>query len=178
MIMKIILACLLCVFVSVCVGQTDTTVFKQQKGFLFLSKQHHIYDWPNGDEVRTGFNDYFFPSDAFNKDCVLDSNKSVSFKNGLRVDFFETRNQLKSKSTPFNCKDKTGCYEYDKFYILPVIVDYKLYIDNWPPACRSDFFDIEVSNGSALRFYHQRKAITSIKITVIQPVANKKKAHR
>lgn len=170
--MRIIKILILILISSNCFAQ-DTTVLKKQKGFLFLSSQHYMYDWPNGDEMRTGFSDYFFPSENFDKNCFLDSNKSISFKNGVRVEFFKSRNQLKSKSIKLNCTNN-GCYFYDSFYVIPVVIDYKLFKDDWPLDCRSEFFDIDVIKGSKLRFYHERRAIAPTKVTAILPVDNRK----
>jgi hypothetical protein len=155
-------------------AQTDTVIVKKQKGFLFLTGYNLNYD-SNYSHVKSwGFSDYFFPSENFDKNCLLDSNKNISFKNGVRVEIFKTRNQLRSKATKFNSTYK-DCYSYDSFYVVPVIVDYKMFEDTWPLDCQSDFFDIDVIKGSKLRFYHQRKAISPTKIAAILPTAQKKK---
>ena len=153
-------------------GQTDTSLNKKQKGFLFLSSYNFLYDKISGEIRPAGFHDYFFLSENFDKKCFLDSNKNISFKNGVRVEFFKSRNQLKNKAVGFDCKEE-GCYEYDKFYIIPVTIDYKSYEDSWPLACRSEFFDIEIIKGSKLRFYHQHKAVTITKI-IVQSIIKKK----
>jgi hypothetical protein len=172
--MKTIILSLLLSSCLNCIAQSDTTVAKKQKGFLFLSGYSLNYD-DNKSEVRSlGFSDYFFPSANFDKNCFLDSNKSISFKNGVRVEFFKNRNQLKSKATKLNCINN-HCYFYDSFYVVPVIIDYKLFSDDWPLDCRSEFFDIEVINGSKLRFYHQRKAIVLAKVIAILPITKKRK---
>lgn len=155
------------ILVNCCYGQSDTISSKKQKGFLFLSKLHHIYDWPNENELRIGFHDYFFSSDNFDKHYFLDSNKIVSLKNGVRVEFFPNRNQIKKHALSFECQPNI-CYEYSTFYLIPVVLDYKVYDDNWPPACRNDFFEIKVINGSEVRFYHQQKAIIPVKLEVIK----------
>jgi len=158
-------------------AQTDTTLIKKQKGFLFLSSYNYLYDEASGEMRPAGFADYFFLSDNFDKKCFLDSNKNISFKNGVRVEFFKSRNQLKSKAVLFNCKEESNCYEYDKFYIIPVEIDYKLYEDNWPLACRSEFFDIEIIKGSKLRFYHQHKAVIPTRVITPPIIKTKKKYH-
>ena len=149
-------------------GQTDTSVTKKQKGFLFLSSYNYLYDERRGETKQIGFHDYFFPSNIFDKNCFLDSTKSISFQNGVRVEFFKNRILLKNKALLFNCKAKSGCYEYEKFYIIPVTINYKRYEDNWPLACRSELFDIEVIKGSNLRFYHYHKAIIPTRIITFQ----------
>jgi hypothetical protein len=172
--MRIIILSLLLSSCLNCIAQSDTTVVKKQKGFLFLSAYSLNYD-DNKSEVKSyGFSDYFFPSESFDKNCFLDSNKSISFKSGVRVEFFKSRNQLKSKAAKLNCTNN-HCYFYDSFYVVPVNIDYKLFSDDWPLDCRSEFFDIEVINGSKLRFYHERKAIVPTKVTEILPVTKKKK---
>lgn len=154
-------------------AQTDTVIVKKQKGFLFLTGYNLNYD-SNYSHVKSwGFSDYFFPSENFDKNCFLDSNKNISFKNGVRVEIFKTRNQLRSKATKFN-STYSDCYSYDSFYVVPVIVDYKMFEDTWPLDCQSDFFDIDVVKGSKLRFYHQRRAIMPTKISVMAPTAKKK----
>ena len=155
-------------------AQPDTVIVKKQKGFLFLTGYNLNYD-SNYSHVRSwGFSDYFFPSENFDKNCLLDSNKNISFKNGVRVEIFKTRNQLRNKATKFNSTYK-DCYSYDSFYIVPVIVDYKMVDDSWPLDCRSDFFDIDVVEGSKLRFYHQRKVMIPTKITATLPTVKKEK---
>jgi hypothetical protein len=146
-------------------AQPDTTLNKKQKGFLFLSSYSLNYDHTESEIKSYGFSDYFFSSENFDKNCFLDSSKSISFKNGVRVEFFKNRNQLKTKALKFDCKNNQ-CYFYDSFYVVPVILDYKLFEDTWPIDCRSEFFDINIDNGSQLRFYHQRKAIIPTKIIV------------
>lgn len=153
-------------FLQICsaFGQHDTQVTKSQKGYLFLSSQHYMYDWPNGDEIRTGFHDYFFPIDSFNMKSFIDSSKTFVLNKGLRVEFFKSRNQLKKSATKFNCKDTSGCYAYDKFYIIPIEIDFKVFFDNWPPACRKEYFNIEIRNGAKVILFHQQKAIQILKI--------------
>lgn len=164
--------------VSVCLkifGQTDTILLKKQKGFLFLTGYNINYNSNDSHVKSWGFSDYFFPSESFDAKCLLDSNKTISFKNGVRVEIFKTRNQLRDKATKLNCTNMQ-CYFYDSFYVVPVVVDYKMFDDTWPLDCRSDFFDIDVVNGSKLRFYHRRKAMLPIKIAaILPPVAKKKK---
>ncbi|HEX5151675.1 MAG TPA: hypothetical protein VFW07_09500 [Parafilimonas sp.] len=157
--------------VSVCLNvsaQADTTLVKKQKGFLFLSGYNINYDINTSEIKSYGFSDYFFPSENFNKNCFLDSNKIISFKNGVRVEVFKSRNQLKSKAMKFNSTN-IQCYFYDSFYVIPIIVDYKLFDDISPLDCRSEVFDIDVVKGSKLIFYHQRKAMLPTKIIVILP---------
>ena len=162
---SLLISILLVLSIHNCSGQIDTSTFKKQKGFLFLSSQHHIYDWPNGDEMREGFSDYFFPIDNFDLSLFSDSSKYASFKNGVRVEFFKTRQELKVKSKTFYCQKSNNCYKYGEFYIIPVTVDYKLFDDNWPLACRSEFFDIEIIKGKKIRFYQNHKAIVVSQIS-------------
>lgn len=147
-------------------GQPDTLYQKKQKGFLFLASQHYMYDWPNGDEMRTGFDDFFFPSECLDIKCLLDSNKSIVFKNGLRVGYFYNRKSIKGKATLIKANDTSNCYKYENFYMLPVTMDYKLY--NYDFAnCRHFFFELNVKNGSHLRFEYLPKEIIPTKITVL-----------
>lgn len=155
-------------------AQTDTVIAKKQNGFLFLTGYNLNYDSNDSHVKSWGFSDYFFPSENFDMNCLLDSNKNITFKNGVRVEIFKTRNHLRSRATKFN-STYNDCYSYDSFYIVPVIVDYKLFDDTWPLDCRSDFFDIDIVKGSKLRFYHQRKAMLPTTITAILSLANKKK---
>jgi hypothetical protein len=176
--MKKIIINILILFVCFNVfSQTDTTLNKRQKGFLFLSGYNYLYNNIKGETRPLGFSDYFFPTESFDKNCFLDSNKSISFKNGVRVEFFKNRNQLKSEAVKCNCTN-SQCYFYDSFYVVPVIIDYKLFNDTWPLDCRSEFFDIDVIKGSKLRFYHERKAIIPTKVTVVLPITKKRNFRR
>jgi hypothetical protein len=155
-------------------AQTDTIVIKNQKGFLFLSNYNYLYDKSSGEIRDIGFHDYFFPSNKFNKNWFIDSSKNFSFKKGLRVEFFKSRNMLKRKALLFKCVNQNNCYFYDNFYIIPVTINYKLYNDNWPLACRSNLFDIEVIGGSKLRFYHNENAIIPLRVSLINTNPKKK----
>jgi hypothetical protein len=156
------------------IAQMDTAFIKKQKGFLFLSGYSLNYDRNEGEIKSFGFSDYFFASENFDKNCFLDSNKNISFKNGVRVEFFKSRYQLKGKAMKFKSTNDR-CYIYDSFYVVPVNIDYKLFNDKWPLECRSEFFDIDVLKGSKIRFYHQRKAIIIKRITPILSGTKKRK---
>ena len=173
--MRTIFLCFLLFFVCLnSFAQKDTIAVKKQKGFLFLTGYNLNYDI-NRSHVRSwGFSDYFFPSENFDKNCLLDTNKNISFKNGLRVEIFKTRNQLKSKATKFN-SIYNDCYSYDSFYVVPVVIDYKVYEDTWPLDCRLNVFDINIVNGSKVRFYHERKVILITNIATTPSVYKTKK---
>lgn len=162
---RIVISIALFLFCSYCFGQTDTLIKKQQKGFLFLTNYNYQYDC-DGCEVRSlGFHDFFFPSDCVNAKCFLDSNINILFKNGIRVDFINNRKSLKSKASVFSCIDTSKCYLYDQFYIIPVVVDYKIFEDYEPFVCRRNYFELQVINGSKLRFEYLHKAIKPLRIT-------------
>lgn len=155
-----------------CFGQTDTTVRKKQKGFLFLSSYNYLYDYEGSEVKSVGFHDFFFPSDKFDKNCFLDSNKSMIYKNGIRVDFFKSRKYLKRKAISFNGTDTSKCYLFDNFYVIPVIIDYKLFEDYEPFLCRRNFYELQITNGSQLRFEYLHKAISITRIA--EPAVIKK----
>ena len=161
---RIIIIVVLFFFYFFSFGQSDTLFKMQQKGFLFLSNYNYLYDC-DGCEVRSlGFHDFFFPSDCINTKCFLDSNMNFIFKNGIRVDFINNRKSLKSKADIYSCIDSSKCYLYDRFYVLPVIVDYKIFEDYEPFVCRQNYFELQVVGGSKLRFEYLHKAIKPIRI--------------
>ena len=143
----------------------DTVITKKQKGFLFLSNYNYIYDWVGGESRPLGFHDFFFPIENFNPKLISDSNIQIVFKNGLRVDFINDRKLAKAKAKIIQCKDTSNCYKYNRFYIIPVLVDYKLFHDYEPYICDRDYYEIDVISGSKLRFEYLHKAIKPIKIT-------------
>ena len=161
-------------FCSYCYGQTDTLIKKHQKGFLFLTNHNYQYDWEGAEIRKLGFHDFFFPSECIDTRCFLDSNINLLFKNGIRVDYINNRKQLKNKATVVSCIDTSYCYEYDRFYVIPVVVDYKIFEDYEPFVCRRNYFELQVKNGSRLRFEYLHKAIKPLRI-IPTGVAVKKK---
>jgi hypothetical protein len=155
-------------------SQTDTMMIKKQKGFLFLSNYNYLYDYEQGEVKSVGFFDFFYPSEHFDSKCLLDSNKNTVFKNGIRVEFFKDRKQLKKKAMLFNCVDTSKCYLFENFYVLPVTIDYKIYQDYEPFLCRRNFYELQVINGSKLRFEYLHKAISILRIAESLPAAKMK----
>lgn len=159
----------LCLYLSCqfdLIGQDTLKVTKQQ-GFLFLSEHNYMYDKSTHEIKLLGFHDFFFPSLFFDKKCILDSNLNITFKNGLRVDFFNGRNGIKSRSQPIPGLDTSNCYKYDKFYVIPVLIDYKIFGDYEPFVCRRPYYAVKVKNGSSLRFEYLHKAISITRIKVL-----------
>ncbi|RQO31108.1 hypothetical protein DBR32_10410 [Taibaiella sp. KBW10] len=153
------------VFIST--AQSDTIVVKEQKGFLFLSTYNYLYDY-RGEEMRLlGFHDFFFPVSDFDSNWLTEPNIAISFKKGLRVDSIHNRLPLKNAAFLYKGKDSSDCYEYEQFYILPVIISYKVYSDNWPFVCSRNYFDIQVNDGASLHFEYQHQAIKPIGIKTL-----------
>jgi hypothetical protein len=160
-----------------CFGQNDTTIVKKQKGFLFLSEYNYLYDYDGGHIRPLGFHDFFFPSDCINVKCFLDSNINIVFRKGLRIDSIsKNRKLLKGKASLFLSIDTSGCYRYDKFYVIPVEIDYLLFEDYEPYVCRRNYFELQVKNGSKLRFEYLHKAILPRRIIPTLPPVEKKKS--
>lgn len=44
------------------------------------------------------------------------------------------------------------CYKYDSLFVVPVVMDFKEYEDNWPPVCENNTYQIQVIDGSNLDF--------------------------
>ncbi|MFI5128417.1 MAG: hypothetical protein ACHQFX_00435 [Chitinophagales bacterium] len=150
----------------ICSAQEDTTLVKKQKGFLFLSSYNYLYDYDGVHARPVGFHDFFYPVNYFNLRMLEDSNISIVFKNGIRVNFLNNRNQLKAKAKKMQCADTSHCYEYDKFYIIPVVIDYKYFSDNWPLICGRNFYEVQVPKGSKARFEYLHKALMPMNIKV------------
>lgn len=149
-------------------SQTDTAIVRNQSGFLFLSSYNYKYDEPLGHMKPIGFPDFFFPTSSFSSEVFSDSNVTINFKNGVRVEFLNNRNLLKSKATLFNCDDDNACYSYTNFYILPVSIAYKIYEDNWPLNCKSGFFYLKINGVNEVKFNFSHKAIIVQKVTLKQ----------
>lgn len=148
-----------------CIAQTDTIAVKNQKGFLFLSSHNYLYDYDSTYFRRLGFHDFFFPCEDPGEKLFLDSNISIVFRQGLRVDSIShNRPLLKKKAALLSCIDTSNCYKYDKFYIIPVTINYRVYQDNRPFVCDRNYYELQVINGARLRFEYQHKAIRSIQI--------------
>lgn len=144
----------------------DTAIVRQQKGILFLSSYNDDYDY-NGAEVKSvGFFDYFYPDSASIKDYKLRGCSKVFFKKGVRVDRFDQRNSLKAIATELSCYDSSHCYYFDKFYLVPVIVTYKVYDDYWPFLCRRNFYELKFVDSGIIKFEYEHKLI---KIITIKP---------
>src|SRR5258706_10321498 len=154
-------AVLILVFISsiTCFAQDDTLTIKNQKGVLVLSNYNYKYDYTGGEIRPLGFHDFFFPTDYFDKRLFLDTNKTITFKKGLRVEFLAGRFGLKQRAAVFKCIDSNKCYRYDKIYIIPVTISYKLYEDFEPFECRRNYYELTIINGSIVKFDYQHKAI-------------------
>lgn len=155
-----------------CYGQNDTVIIKEQKGLLFLTNYNYLYDYKGESARLLGFHDFFFPVSNFDSTWFTEPNMNIAFKNGLRVDSIKNRQPLKDAAFLYQGKDTSDCYEYEQFYIIPVLISYKVYSDNWPFVCRRNYFDIQVTNGASLHFEYQHQAIKPISI---KPLVSKKK---
>lgn len=82
----------------------------------------------------------------------------------MRVERFNQRSKLKSLAAELPCYDSSYCYYFDKFYLVPVIVTYKVYRDYWPFLCRRNFYELKLSDSGIVKFEYERKLITVIKI--------------
>ena len=140
-------------------AQTDTIVENDVKGFLFLSNYHGQYDFKGGEVNPLGFHDFFFPVKKFHTSWFSEENMALEFKNGLRVEFIDKRNLLKEIASIYKGKDSSQCYYFNQFYVVPVMISYKKFNDNWPVECDRTYFDFKVENGPAVHFEYLRKAI-------------------
>lgn len=147
-----------------CFSQSDTATRRQVKGFLFLADYNYQYDWSGQEMNPLGFHDYFFPSTCPLILCMSDSNLAIVFKGGIRIDHIKNRKPLKEKAVTFYGSDSSECYRHEKFYVLPVIIDYKEFDDGWPPVCSTSYFEIAVTKGSKIRFEYTRRAMLPLKI--------------
>ena len=164
----LVLLLLLLSEMTIAFSQTDTVIVKKQKGFLFISDYNYQYDYDGSHMRPLGFHDFFFPSNCLNISCFLDSNKAITFKNGLRVDFIMGRSGIKTSSMEVHCTDTSDCYKYKKFYIVPVAIDYKLFEDYEPYVCYRNYYQIQIEKGSFMRFEYLHKAILPIRLEVLQ----------
>ncbi|NLR67490.1 hypothetical protein HGH92_24510 [Chitinophaga varians] len=142
-------------------AQVDTLVVREKRGFLFLSASNYMYDYDGRqNEIRLlGFHDFFFPADR-NFDELDSLIVKPVLKDGLRVDFFEKRQAIKKEALEVFCSDTTGCYGFEKFYIIPVVVTYKQYKDFEPLICNRPVYELLVDNKHLLRFEYLSQAIT------------------
>ena len=83
------------------------------------------------------------------------------------MEIFPGRNYFEKKALKFN-SIYTDCYPYDSFYIVPVMLSYKLFEDK-RRDCASDTFELHIINGSKVGFSRQRKAILPIKMDILIP---------
>lgn len=82
----------------------------------------------------------------------------------MRVERFNQRNKLKSLAAELLCYDSSYCYYFDKFYLVPVIVTYKIYRDYWPFLCKRNFYELKLSDSGIIKFEYERNLITVIAI--------------
>ncbi len=145
-------------------SQADTTIVKSQSGFLFLSAHNYMYDYRPGDHSRPlGFHDFFFLGDTVNFSSLDILDTSINIRGGLRVEYFSLREQYKYKALTIPCLDTSLCYLYQQFYVVPVLISYRIYEDNFPFECRRNFFELKVGR-SKLRFEYLHKAIEIVRI--------------
>lgn len=152
---------------ATCSAQIDTVSVIKKQGFLFLSAYNYMYNY---DATRTeikllGFHDFFYASDTLSLNALEGFKRVHLLKNGLRVDFFEERQLLKEKAEIVTCIDTSGCYSFDKFFIIPVIISYKQYKDYEPAVCHQPFYELVVYDKQSIRFEYlsQAIAISSVK---------------
>lgn len=146
-------------------AQSDTSIVKEQKGFLFLTNYNYQYDWKGETEMcPLGFHDFFFPVSNFDSTWFTEPNMTIAFKNGLRVDYIHNRLPLKEAAHLYKGKDTSYCYEYEQFYVIPVTISYKQFKDYEPFVCRRNYFDIQIKEGASLHFVYQHQAIKPISI--------------
>jgi hypothetical protein len=161
-------------FISFSCFSQDTVLVKKQKGFLFLSKYTYSENNEYPGEIKDlGFNDFFFPTNCFSEKLFADSNLFITFKNGIRIEELPDRKKIKKAAVKFYCLDSSLCYKNDIFYIIPVIIEGKRYNYNFED-CRRNYYELEVKDGSRIRFEYLHTAMFPIKIT-IPPLLEKKK---
>ena len=164
--MKVLIVILLFIYVNG-FAQTDTILIRKQRGFLFLSNNNYLYDYGGSHSRPLGFHDFFFPINCLNVNCFSDSNMSIIYKRGLRIDLVgDKRKLLKKRAAAYSCIDTSNCYEFDKFYVIPVTIDYKMFEDYEPFVCRRNYFELRVKDGCNLRFEYLHKAINPVVITL------------
>jgi hypothetical protein len=153
----------------------DTVLVKKQKGFLFLSKYTYSENNEYPGEIKDlGFNDFFFPTNCFSDKLFADSNLFITFKNGIRIEELPNRKKLKKAAVKFYCIDSSSCYKNDIFYIVPVIIEGKRYGYNFED-CRRNYYELQVTGGSKLRFEYLHMAILPILIASLPPLEKKNK---
>lgn len=146
--------------VNYCFSQTDTLT-REQRGILFLSAHNYMYDYDGAaNEVKLlGFHDFFYPSADKAAKEIANGSKNLCLNNGVRVDYFYLRPSLKKSAISINCLDTTKCYRYNKFYLVPVVIKYKEYIDSEPGICGKHQYDLIVSGSHTVRFKYNSRAI-------------------
>lgn len=166
-------------------AQTDTTIKKSVRGFVFIPSYHSDYDYKKccPGEIIPGYNDYFFPISNPNIKLLTDSNIELAFKNCIRIEKNNFHEKIKEQATRFRSIDttwNTHWYYLDTFYIVPVIIDYKVFKDDFPKMMSQDSFEMQVTGGAKIFFYPKREAMIPIKIQILSeailPKRNKNKA--
>lgn len=118
-----------------------------------------------------GFHDFFYPSYDFSLE------DTVIYTGGIRMDFIIGRYGLKKNAIKVYGQDTSHCYEYDSFYVLPVVIDFKQYEDYEPFVCRRNFYRFRTINGKELRFEYLHKAATITRLTEV-PIKVKKRINQ
>lgn len=155
-------------------SQLDSLFIKSQKGVLFLSKyaysENNEYD---GEIKDLGFDDFFFPTISFSEKLFTDANLYITFKNGIRIEKLRDRKKIKMNATKVYSFDSSFCYKNDFFYIIPVIIEGKVYNYNFED-CRRNYFELQVLKGCKLRFEYLHKAIKPQRIILTDAVGKAK----
>lgn len=132
---------------------------------------HSAYDKCCPGEMSYSYNDYFFPISNPNINLLRDVNIELLFKNCVRIENNALRSNIKRQATKFVVIDtvfKTHWYGLDTIYIAPVVMDYKMYGDNFPKMMSQDNFELQIINGAKIYFYPKRTALVPIKINVLR----------
>lgn len=139
-------------------SQDSVKTKKTQEGFVFISEYNFLYNQPSGHMRPVDFHDYFFPTNDSNIEQLLDSNKTFSFKDGRRIQFFPQRFYYKKIAKQLII-EPTDCYIERKLYVVPVVLEFEEYKDNWPRICKTNSYHLKVVGGGSLSFELSPKAV-------------------
>ena|ERR1700748_820472 len=160
----------------------DTATYKAVSGFVFIPAFHSFYDKGYVGEMRPGYEDFFIPLNSPSIINLRDSNVEFLFKNCIRIERNNFHNNLKKQATQLTVIDTisaTSWYGLGTFYIVPVIIDYKVIKDDFPKMMSQDSFILQIKGGSKITFVPKntpnREVMLPIKITVLPEVIKQKK---
>jgi hypothetical protein len=157
-------------------SQTDTVITKKQTGFLFLSAYHYLYDYEGGHIRPEGFPDFFYPSKDNLREAFLSD--TVVLSNGMRIEgLIPGRYGLKRSAKIVYGRDATAFYKYDSFYLVPVVLDYKAYRDDWPLLRNRNFYEFTTRTGSKIKFEYRNEAAVITRLTELHRKARKVQKH-